>query len=147
MPNSIFLGHANAAMELDRLPADHLPGARNGQHRRTDSGGPHGRGGIGVMQCPEKHRAGVLAFDEHVSQAVTYALEFGQRPTELFTLADIFPRIGYSALHQPLRFGGHCHSRRVESGFDIVCCGVRVDQGATFANGSLHNQIGDGSPI
>ena len=125
-----FVGHAHAAVQLDRLLADEL-------HRLADPelGGRHRAPAlVGVARRQldggqQGHRARLLEVDEHVGHAVLQRLEFADRRAELGARLQVFEGGGEDRFHHAERFGaqqaGAVVGRRVE---DVPAGARRADQ-------------------
>src|SRR5882724_8590673 len=90
VPDLGFLGHADAAVKLDRLLADELAGLADlhlgGGHR---SGAFLGAVEIGRHGREHRHAAGLFERDEHVGGAVLQGLEAADRHAELLAGLEI----------------------------------------------------------
>src|SRR2546430_12573731 len=81
-----FLGHADAAVKLDRLLADELAGLADLHLGRGDRGRTFlGAVEIGRHGREHRHAAGLFERHEHVGGAVLQGLEAADRHAELFS--------------------------------------------------------------
>jgi hypothetical protein len=99
-------GHADAAMDLDRLPADEFQRLADLHLRR------HDRGGVspGVVEIAShgrehRHAAGPLGGDENVGGAVLQGLEGADGDAELGSCLEIVDGGLERFIHRPDGFG------------------------------------------
>ena len=101
-------GHADAAMQLDRLLADELAGLAD-LHLGS---GDRGRALLGAVEIgrhgrEHRHAAGLLDGDEHVGGAVLQGLEAADRHAELLSGLEILDRALQRFIHRANRFRAH----------------------------------------
>ena len=128
-----FLGHADAAVKLDRLLADEFQRLADLHLGGRDRGGALlGAVEIGRHGREHRHAAGLFAGDEHVGGAVLQGLEGADRDAELLSRLQIFDGGLQRFIHRADRFRAHRGAGLVDHALDQVETVVGIaDRGIT----------------
>ena len=106
MPDGIFVGHADAAMQLDRLLPDMAAGAADLHLGGGDRLAALDRVFLGCHDGGEhRHAAGLLHRHQHIDGAVLQHLERADRAAELLAGLQVFQRQVLHRLHRADRLG------------------------------------------
>ena len=119
MPGLAFLGHADAAVQLDRL----LPDEARALVDLHLGGGDRAAalGGVGLAahhRCIEGHAARLLDGDQHVHRTVLQRLEAADRDAELLAHLQVLDGDLVHPLHRADRFGAQRGRGGVDGVFD-----------------------------
>ena len=140
MPDGIFVGHADAAVQLDGVAADKQ---RRLRHPRLDRR-RHQRAcrRIAVHKCPkpaQHDRAGLFGFDEHVGNAVAQRLEIADEMAILLAGEQVIAGDFLRPLHRSEHFGTFENEAPVERG--IQRWGTCLRTGEHCRAGALQPQV------
>src|SRR5258708_1526778 len=119
MTDLVLVGHADAAMKLDRLLADSAPGAA-----ALDLGGGDGAAALaGVLRLRHHggeifHAARLLQGDEHVDRAMLERLERADRDAELLARLEVLDGELVHDRHRADRLGGERGDGEVDGARD-----------------------------
>jgi hypothetical protein len=119
MPDRIFLGHADAAMQLDRVLRHEFARLADADlcHRNVVSA----LGGIGFFdhhRRQHRHAAPALELHQHLSGTVLQDLVLAYRPAELLAGPQIFEGHRLHRLHRADGFGGSRGNARLDDPLD-----------------------------
>ncbi|KQZ60566.1 hypothetical protein ASD67_14670 [Sphingopyxis sp. Root1497] len=148
MADRQLIGHAHAAVQLDRLLPDKAAGARDIDHRTRHGAGARCRAFVERLHREPRRRARELAFEIHVDHAVLERLETRDRLAELAALTGVGDRLFEQAVEQPDRLGREQRERAVAGLFEQVDGrAFGADQRVSRKGVVLEDQVGGGVAV